>query len=109
MPSSGIAGEVAEELFGRTAELQRNLSTAFPDSFRPASRRPVGLEIMRQPAVPWAFSPRTRSVGKAGTYLSAARATERWTPAAAGEACHIVRYHEASVFLAPLAGAAASS
>src|SRR5438309_4339703 len=37
-------------------------------------------------AFPWAFSPRTCSVGKAGIHPGSGSATARWTPACAGDA-----------------------
>ncbi len=44
------------------------------------------MKTRAQPAVLWAFSPRTSSVGKAGIHRAAARAADGWAPASAGAA-----------------------
>src|SRR5207237_1161821 len=46
--------------------------------------KPLVTPFHDQSVVPWAFSPRTCSVAKAGTHLSTARSAEPWIPAFAG-------------------------
>ena len=80
----------------RTGEAISDRTAAFNHATMSVRRRrcrPQGMKPLA-PAVPWAFSPRTSSVGKAGTHRSAAPAAENWTPAFAGEALNIIPRHE---------------